>query len=233
MTHVMLDLETMSTAPNAAIVQIGAAIFDPAGDGITEEFERTIALQSSVMAGGHIDPKTVAWWRDRPFPTRLSIERSAEPLHVALFLFSVWLPKDARIWANGAAFDPPVLESAYRGCGVELPWHYRNVIDMRTVLWLAESMCGWKKPEHGEAAHTALADAIDQVAVVQSAYRALQQRLGDNEYSRGYKDGCEETSAKLAPEPEPLPVPEPAPTVLVERLVPRRVSFNSERVDVI
>lgn len=169
--HVMLDLETMSTAPNAAIVQIGAAQFHLDGDGIFVSFERTVALQSSLLAGGSIDPKTVNWWRE-PGRPRHAIEHNAVSLGDALAHFIDWLPVDAIIWSHGAAFDVPVLESAYRSMGQTPPWSHRNVRDTRTLFALATSLAGWHKPE-AHVAHIAVADAMQQVFEVQSACRAL------------------------------------------------------------
>jgi hypothetical protein len=173
--HVMLDLETMSTAPNAAIVQIGAVRFDPMESTTwirQGRFERTVALQSSLLAGGVIDPETVAWWRRQEETARFAITADAFPLDIALSAFTRWFPKGATIWSHGAAFDVPVLDHAYRSLGLVAPWGYRDIRDTRTLYSLAEQLAGWKRPEH-LTTHCALADALDQAGDVQSAYQAL------------------------------------------------------------
>jgi DNA polymerase III epsilon subunit-like protein len=183
--HVMLDLETFSTAPDAAIVQVGAVIFDNfpvettlAGRGT---FERTIALQSSILAGGRMDADTVEWWRhpDRTKP-RISVESGAERVGVVLSAFSDWFPEDAYLWSHGAAFDVPVLAHAYRMLGLREPWDHRRVRDTRTLFALAAELAGWEKPRR-ETAHTALADAVAQAEDVRAAHAALRTRVAFGE----------------------------------------------------
>lgn len=51
MNDVMLDLETMSTNPNAAIIAIGAVAFNKK-DGVVDRFEIQINLESAIQSGG-------------------------------------------------------------------------------------------------------------------------------------------------------------------------------------
>jgi hypothetical protein len=207
MNHIMLDLETMSTAPDAAIVQVGAVRFDletgivcsPATHAkftppeqsptpaLGHWFERTVALQSSLLAGGRIDPDTVAWWRKGHAEAKISIESNAERLGVVLSAFSTWYPPGAILWSHGAAFDVPVLDCAYLSLGnlfpITAPWSYRDVRDTRTLFWLAE-LAGWQKPKR-ETAHTALADAVAQAEDVCAAYTWLKSKPDDNDGSLG------------------------------------------------
>jgi|HubBroStandDraft_6_1064221.scaffolds.fasta_scaffold361590_2 exodeoxyribonuclease VIII len=195
-THVMLDLETMSTAPDAAIVQVGAVAFDPEGVeplyatfDSKRHFERTVALQSSLLAGGRIDEETVAWWcRQNPI-ARSAIESNCERLGVVLNAFRLWFERlypgvrdgtaaprrsesHVLIWSHGAAFDLSVLESAYVCLGLEAPWYYRNARDTRTLFDLATELAGWSKPPR-TVAHSALMDAVAQAEDLRAARRAL------------------------------------------------------------
>lgn len=174
----MLDLETFSTRPNAAIVQIGACFFDPKTWLIGKKFHVNVNLASSVLAGLHVDPATVKWWSDRDYSHLLL---DAKPLDQALLLFKHWyLDEDPSkggiqqrpIWSHGAAFDVPVLASAYHALGLEPPWHYRDVLDTRTVFKIASAL-GWAKEFAGEPAHQALHDAEAQAIEVQNATRRI------------------------------------------------------------
>lgn len=182
--HVMLDLETFGTALDAAIVQVGAVRFDLVSPNMLRDdgFERTVALQSSILAGGGVDADTVAWWRhaDRSAESRISIESGAERIGVVLSAFSDWFPEGAYIWSHGAAFDVPVLASAYRALGMREPWDYRRIRDTRTLFVLAGELAGWDKPQR-ETAHTALADAVAQAEDVRAAYAALRARISFGE----------------------------------------------------
>ena len=180
MIHHMLDLETLGTAPNSAILQIGLARFDPAGSGIDDTFERTISLDSCLQAGLKIDGDTFAWWLTQSEAARRAVIYNPQPLTRALIDLTAWLgyinfqqPENV-IWSHGAAFDVPILASAYRACGYKEPWDHRLVRDTRTLFWLAEQR-GWEKPKR-ETAHTALADAVAQAEDVQSACRYLEDR---------------------------------------------------------
>lgn len=174
-THVMLDLETMGTAPSAAIVQIGAVTFrlgdepyvNPTG------FQAQVALQSSLMAGGSLDIETMRWWCERNPEAQHSISADAGPLAGTLQSLVSWWPDDAYLWSHGAAFDVPVLESAFRAVGLKVPYDYRRVRDTRTLFDLAAALAGWQRPKR-ETAHTALADARAQAEDVVAAWKALK-----------------------------------------------------------
>ncbi len=172
--HVMLDLETFGTSPSAAIVQIGAVVFylDDEPQLLRAPFERTVSLQSSILAGGKMDDATIAWWCNQTPNAKIAISTDIVALITALMDFSAWFPTNAYLWSHGTAFDVPVLDSAYRSCGLTAPWDYRRVRDTRTLFWLAET-AGWQKIKR-TTAHTALVDAQAQRHDVISAYVALR-----------------------------------------------------------
>lgn len=185
MTHIMVDLETFSTSPHAAIVQIGACAFelDPEPRVSLNNFEITVSLQSSLLAGLWIDPETIDWWRKQSDVAREAITRDPVQLGEALISFGLWFASfettakrsesKTLIWSHGAAFDIAVLENSYLACLCAPPWYYRNVRDTRTLFALATNLTGWKKP-HQTVAHTARADACAQANDVCAAYAALR-----------------------------------------------------------
>lgn len=179
MKHVMVDLETMGTGPDAAIIQIGACRFDPAKPESTcigvVGFEQAVSLQSSIFWGGSTDKETQEWWRTKADETaRASVCKDPIQIGVALMRFSQWLDQGEEyetIWSHGAAFDIPILDGAYRRLGLKAPWSYRKVRDTRTVFGLAKGR-GWT-PRPGQTAHTALADAKAQVLDLRLALQVL------------------------------------------------------------
>lgn len=176
---VMLDLETFSTAPNAAIVQIGACFFDPVSTEIGDKFAANVNLASSLMLGLHVDPNTVEWWSNREHGHLMA---NPKPLAFVVSMFRDWFlsgpdGKEANIWSHGAAFDVPVLDSSYRACGIAVPWGYRHVRDTRTLFALALDL-GWEKPDGKEPAHEGLADAVAQAILVQDAMKKVLNARG-------------------------------------------------------
>lgn len=178
--HLMVDLETMATGPTAAIVQIGAVLFDPAGDGPIDRrgYSANVNLTSSALAGMRIDPDTIAWWQRQDPAAQTALLAGAVDLRTALAGLRDFVRANvaapAGVWSHGAAFDVPILEHAAQLTGVALPWSHREVRDTRTVFWLAGA-AGWPDdvPFAEAVKHFALSDATHQVLRVQSALRHL------------------------------------------------------------
>lgn len=187
MTHVMLDLETLSTRVGCAIMQIGAVVFDLPGDNegwdegllpsSTRRFILNVNIIDEVVKGAHIDKKTADWWGSRP--TTAGLCASPQLPKVALDAFEQWYKhvKGSVLWSHGAAADIPWLEAMYHRHGREKPWHYRAPRDTRTLFWLA-GLAGWDDPRNApdapEVTHDALQDAVDQAGSVQSAFKWLE-----------------------------------------------------------
>lgn len=168
MNDLMIDLETLGTTPDAAIVSIGAVWFDPRSDELGDEFYRVLELEQRRR----IDPNTVRWWMDQSSDARrVFTTMNREPLASALsaletFIFSN--PDDPRVWSQGASFDVVLLEDAYRQFEMTPPWKFWDIRDTRTVYDLAGN------DERGAAvAHHALEDAKAQARRVQRCYAAL------------------------------------------------------------
>jgi hypothetical protein len=143
------------------------------------KFERTIALQSSLLAGASIDPDTLAWWQRQSSEARIAVSTNTVTLRQTLDDFTQWFEETTstevpiRLWANSPSFDAVVLESAYRSLDRTPPWNFRHLRDQRTILDMAAELTGWKR-DSKHTAHTALADAIAQAAEVREAYGALR-----------------------------------------------------------
>ena len=162
MDNVMLDLETMGTGPNAAIIAIGAVAFEPTG-GLGSTFYRVVDLASSVEYGGEIDVSTILWWKKQDDAARKEFARPSIHIHCALDDFSLWIKGQefttrGKIWGNGAAFDNVILRSAYVRAGVEVPWQYSGDRCYRTIKATRPDI----KIAPLGTAHNALDDAMNQ-----------------------------------------------------------------------
>lgn len=113
MKKIMLDLETLGLATNAAILTIGAVSFDE--DQVTSKFYSQVSLTSSVAAGLTVDPDTIKFWMSQPEDARKQAFAGSTPLFVALQDLSVWLKAQGEIsevWSNGI-LDTIWLKSAW------------------------------------------------------------------------------------------------------------------------
>lgn len=171
--RIMVDLETMSTAANAAIVSIGAC----ANDG-RPDFEVRVDLASCMKAGLVVDASTIGWWLQQGDEARAALRDDPKSIETALLRFDDWLhgdmdapaysskPVECELWGFPAQFDVTILEQAYKALGLATPWHYRAPRCLRTAAALfpkAERVLPNKERGHGGAAHTALADAKAQM----------------------------------------------------------------------
>ena len=60
--HLMLDLETLATTPDAAVLTIGACKFDPKKSDVESTFYERISLESQESYDRVINEDTLAWW---------------------------------------------------------------------------------------------------------------------------------------------------------------------------
>lgn len=162
----MVDTETMSTQPDAALLSIGAVFFDLRSETLGPTFCRTIHLGSSAAAGGRIDASTVLWWLRQGDEARKAVAYNGEPIEVVLRDFALWVQEtcrveDCRPWGNSAAFDLTIIRTAYERLGLKAPWLWWNERDFRTVNNMHPNV-EYALEEKGEGAHNALTDAIFQ-----------------------------------------------------------------------
>lgn len=146
MTHIMIDLETLSTLPNARIVAIGAVKFNT-DIGVYDRFYKSIITptllddQNFIDENGfHVSKDTLAWWKQQsPEASAVLHDANATTIDDALTLFTNWVMENARarednhLWGNGASFDNVILSSAYRLRDMEQPWRFWNDRCYRTV----------------------------------------------------------------------------------------------------
>ena len=178
---VMLDLETLGTRPGCSVMSIGAVAFGP-GAVAEEGFYEVVGRASCLAHGLTEDADTLAWWARQDADARVLLEQAAStdalPLPEALAAFDAYLTRvcgpGVRVWANGAAFDNPILAVAYAAAGIDLPWRYQNDRCYRTLRALVPAV---PQPEFAGVRHNALADARHQ-AVHAAAILAARRDAG-------------------------------------------------------
>ena len=172
MNHFMLDLETMGTGPDAAIVAIGAVPFDPDAGALGAGFYRAVSLESAVTWGGKITASTIVWWLQQSYAARHAlVGGSAGGIRIVLRHLYEWMHDEARgadpiVWGNGSDFDNVVLRSAYERCGIEAPWSFRDNRCYRTLRALRPDVVMDKRiGTHHNAQDDALSQAQHALAI--------------------------------------------------------------------
>lgn len=177
--HFMLDLETLGTEADAAVLQVGACAFDPTTGGVLATFEQNVLLADKDQ--GRIDPNTLLWWMKQDPAVRAGVfeQGAAVSLSGSMLGLSDWMSnanvarEPVRIWANAPTFDCAIVRACFRRCGLRTnPWSFRDERCHRTLLAIGESM-GLARLARLSAAHSALADAVHQAHEASAILQAI------------------------------------------------------------
>lgn len=180
MKHIMVDLETLGNVNNSVVTAIGAIEFDPTNGTMGESFYQVVDPTGQQEAGLVIEASTVMWWMDQSEEARKAIthpDKGKLGLTQALEEFSAYWKKVSKknyFWSH-ATFDAVVLRSAYDVCSIPTPWHYRNVVDIRTMVMLCPKKLKEKlfSIPHTGTHHNALDDAITQAKYISTIYQHI------------------------------------------------------------
>ena len=179
MTDIMLDLETLSVRPDAAIIVIGAIKFFREGDVLplekSDTFYRRITIESCKKAGLRIDNSTVRWWKEQDKAVRYEALENPDriPLNQALREFAIWMGNSTYVWGNGDDFDCTILGEAFSRCNMKIPWKFFLTRDCRTLFDLA----GIKKSDLPSGLeHHAIHDCYRQIVGVKKSLSLLRRR---------------------------------------------------------
>lgn len=178
-TDIMIDIETLSSSPRAAVIQIGACAFN-LRTGETGPVFQTLVRPN--LAHSEISVSTVAWWMQQDEAARSHVARCDREgngeASALLSLNAFWATHaahDACAWAMPPEFDLVILRNLYDANGLAMPWHFAMTRDLRTLEYLA----GGSKDQRvkPKTAHNAADDAFAQAETAISYYRSwLKQR---------------------------------------------------------
>ena len=170
----MVDLETLATTPNAAILSLGAVTFDPNSDHIYDTLYYRVELESFDGLDSYIDDGTIEWWSKQDPAAQ---EEAFDPndrvdIRTVMDEFYKFCMGSSKFWSHGSTFDIIILEHYYRQIGKPYPWKFWEVRDTRTLFDLGMD------PEMPQAnKHHALEDALRQAIGVQNMFRKLGRKF--------------------------------------------------------
>jgi hypothetical protein len=177
MFDAMIDIETLSTSPNALVLTIGAIIFNPRDEPIPlknmKTFYKRIDIESCKVLKLDVDKNTLEWWKDQPKESRYEAIENTDREHVKSVLLSLSdFIKDCNcIWANSPNFDCVILENVYKKLGLEIPWKFWNLRDTRTVYAIANLKL--RNFSDKNVSHHALEDCYSQIKCLNASLRKL------------------------------------------------------------
>lgn len=189
-SDLMIDLETLSTAQNSCIFDIGLCFFNALNPDRSDMHVDHFLVSPD---NGHISAATVDWWMEQEPEARERLKaavRTGRNMGDALSWLYGQITKYGvgtdviRVWGHGPCFDITILEY-HIGESAYLPmWSYRNIRDTRTLNMLVDGRCG--KPEDyvgrlGGTFHKAEHDAQAQAMWVRDMI-AMLRKEGMGEY---------------------------------------------------
>jgi hypothetical protein len=162
-----VDIESLGTGADAAIIQIGVAAFTK------HEVISSTRWDVEPDRGARLDTTTVRWWmeqvrRGTPFPGQ------GEPIeHVLGTALPRHLTNVEEVWGYPSTFDLTIITESCRRLGLPMPWKFTKGRCLKTLVKLAADLgISVQRPVAGTA-HDAESDAVAQAEWIIALRRAL------------------------------------------------------------
>jgi len=175
--HLMLDIETLGTESNSAILSIAAVEFDLDSGETGETFYEKVDLQSCLDAGLKVNGSTLAWWVSQtPEALKEAFSDESRSLKDVLSDLKEFCKNgDYHVWGNSARFDCGIVADAFKATGVSdtPPWDFRKERCLRTLVSFAPEV----KQEHRfeGVLHNALDDCLNQISIASKVWSKLNK----------------------------------------------------------
>jgi len=172
MIHAMIDLETLSTNPEAVILTVGGVKFDP--HSFTEPSQGMyfrVDVDSQTAMGREVMQLTLDWWAEQPKEISEEALGDKDRISLAKMLKTInkWSVGVDVFWCQGPLFDYAILQNIYKQLGHPVPWQYWQIRDSRTLF----SLVPRDPNEKRTGMHNALEDCYFQAKKVQKVYNNL------------------------------------------------------------
>jgi inhibitor of KinA sporulation pathway (predicted exonuclease) len=180
MRRLMVDIETLDSSGTAAVIAIGACVFD--FDDISYSFSMQID-PTAALQFGTVSDATMKWWGEQDEAVRERMFSGDTTPMDAAYAFAAFVKqhKVKEVWANSPTFDCVILRHLFKSVGVDVPWHYRDERCVRTLyaLWreLQPADTGINAAYSETGAHDAVIDARNQARAVSHVLLRLRGKL--------------------------------------------------------
>lgn len=184
--NVMIDLETLSTHTNAAIIEIGAVEFNKQTGEVGDKLNIIINVSDWTKNGRHVSGETVQWWFNQSLEARqrfidkqddveyMNLKEALERLRYFIMGCDCLAEDNENVvvWGNGSTMDITILQSAYEYFDIEVPWKFWSVNDVRTIVDLNPTI-KYKTKFTSGVKHSAVADCLHQIKYMVNTIKSL------------------------------------------------------------
>lgn len=184
---VSIDIETLALGPRPVITEVAILGYDLREDSLMDPRHihfYPIEPQQRILPPREIHASTLIWWSGQPVDVRKRlVQSSATEFEDLASLCRNLITVFNQLTDNGKAnyevicarpqFDIVALETLLAEVGLEKPWAYDSIIDVRTMLKRA-GINHKNVPKHATwIPHTAFGDARWQIAQYLAAIRGV------------------------------------------------------------
>ncbi len=177
MKRLMVDIETLDSSGTAAVIAIGACVFDL--EGLHEDFSVTIDVEAA-KAYGSTSKFTLEWWSTQSEEVRARMFSGTESPNDAVKKFIAFIRRNPvrEVWANAPTFDCVILQNLFRQLSQRCPWGFRDERCVRTVYAIGRQLgVDYSLGYSEKGAHDAVVDARNQARAVSIVLRRLDGKL--------------------------------------------------------
>lgn len=190
----MLDLETLGICDDPVITQISAIAFSLETGAQLDTFNERIGTRNSLVKGFKVDGSTIEWWskQSEKVYNEVFIAAFTSDIKIedVLHRFTNWINNvkstygrdyktNINVWGNGALADNKWIRQAYKLCGMEVPWHYTEDRDVRTLVDLGRRTFNYDYKNvvfEGEV-HNAIDDCKHQIKYCCEVYDKIKNKI--------------------------------------------------------
>lgn len=195
LTHLMFDVETLSTTPDAVVLSLAVVPFEFENNQTFDTLlKRGFFIKFSVEEQRHkykrsISKATVEWWSNQgkeireqnltPSDKDVTLEKGLTLLK-SFIRSTTYDYKRSYVWSRGTYFDFPIIESLHLSINTPLPFNTWQIRDVRTYI---DILCGRsdgkyelkQRNESNFIKHNCLCDAAIDAASLVEIYHIISE----------------------------------------------------------
>jgi len=175
--HIMIRMTALDSRPSAAIAAIAAVAFNPETGAVADQMYCPVDIESSQREGGTIDASAVKFWLRQSSELRaellsdVSLELREALARLNLFVLRQGEFGNCPVWFKRLDNDAPIIYSAMASTGIVPTWQYAHAHHVSTLL---DFIPPARNTDYCNcASFSLLDDALHQVCLIASAWRAL------------------------------------------------------------